>query len=194
MVAIVVTKAAAMPQSCKGRYRSVAVVDVPYWKAWEAFEFYGPPRWLTLPSWQVPGWQPREISERCRDVYRVLWDLGPQIVRQDRALRLCPRRGASSGIRRAVEFGRRRGRGRAADLERERLTMAYVYIRGEPGLWTVGFFDPAGHWHADSDHDEAEMAARRCAWLNGGDGNPFPGVQTLRVGKYAQPIDEEPVL
>jgi len=25
-----------------------------------------------------PGWQPREISERCRDVYRVLWDLGPQ--------------------------------------------------------------------------------------------------------------------
>lgn len=51
---------------------------VPYWKAWEAFEFYGPPRWLTLPSWQVPGWQPREISERCRDVYRVLWDLGPQ--------------------------------------------------------------------------------------------------------------------
>jgi len=38
------------------------------------------------------------------------------------------------------------------------------------------------------------MAARRCAWLNGGDGNPFPGVQTLRVGKYAQPIDEEPVL
>ena len=78
MVAIVVTKAAAMPQSCKGRYRRVAVVDVPYWKAWEAFEFYGPPHWLTLPSWQVPGWQPREISERCRDVYRVLWDLGPQ--------------------------------------------------------------------------------------------------------------------
>src|SRR5262245_64839265 len=53
MVAIVVTKAAAMPESCKGRYRRVAMVDVPYRKAWEAFEFYGPPHWLTLPSWQV---------------------------------------------------------------------------------------------------------------------------------------------
>ncbi len=44
----------------------------------------------------------------------------------------------------------------------------YVYIRSEPGLWTVGFYDPAGKWHSESDHSDREDAARRVAWLNGG--------------------------
>ena len=44
----------------------------------------------------------------------------------------------------------------------------YVYIRSEPGLWTVGFYGPDGKWHAESDHDSSEDAARRVAWLNGG--------------------------
>lgn len=43
----------------------------------------------------------------------------------------------------------------------------YVYIRSEPGLWTVGFYDPSGRWHAESDHDNTEDAAKRVAWLNG---------------------------
>jgi hypothetical protein len=43
----------------------------------------------------------------------------------------------------------------------------YVYIQSEPGLWTVGFFDPEGKWHSESDHAEKEKAARRTAWLNG---------------------------
>jgi hypothetical protein len=43
----------------------------------------------------------------------------------------------------------------------------YVYIQSEPGLWTVGFYDPSGRWHSDSDHDEREKAARRVAFLNG---------------------------
>lgn len=43
----------------------------------------------------------------------------------------------------------------------------YVYIQSEPGLWTVGFFDPQGNWHTDSDHDVKEEAAKRVAWLNG---------------------------
>ncbi|TCT21186.1 hypothetical protein [Thiobaca trueperi] len=43
----------------------------------------------------------------------------------------------------------------------------YVYIRTEPGLFTVGFYDPEGVWHPESDHPDSESAARRVAWLNG---------------------------
>lgn len=46
--------------------------------------------------------------------------------------------------------------------------MAYVYIHSEPGLWTVGFYRPTGHWEAESDHESAELAAARVAYLNGG--------------------------
>lgn len=44
----------------------------------------------------------------------------------------------------------------------------YVYIQTEPRLWTVGFYDPQGVWHADSDHASREKAAERVHWLNGG--------------------------
>jgi len=43
----------------------------------------------------------------------------------------------------------------------------YVYIKSEPGLWTVGFYDPDGRWQPESDHDEREKAAARVAYLNG---------------------------
>ena len=46
----------------------------------------------------------------------------------------------------------------------------YVYIRTEPGLWTVGYYDPNGHFQAESDHTSSEAAAQRVAWLNGGSG------------------------
>jgi hypothetical protein len=46
--------------------------------------------------------------------------------------------------------------------------MSYVYIRSEPGLWTVGFYDPKGEWHPDSDHDSRVNAAERVHYLNGG--------------------------
>lgn len=46
--------------------------------------------------------------------------------------------------------------------------MDYVYIRSEPGLYTVGFYDPAGKWQAESDHSSAVSAAARVAFLNGG--------------------------
>lgn len=45
----------------------------------------------------------------------------------------------------------------------------YVYIRSEPGLWTVGHYDPSGGWNPESDHDNTEAAAARCHYLNGGD-------------------------
>jgi hypothetical protein len=45
----------------------------------------------------------------------------------------------------------------------------YVYIRSEPGLWTVGFYGPEGTWHPESDHDSTDAAAERVHWLNGGE-------------------------
>lgn len=43
----------------------------------------------------------------------------------------------------------------------------YVYVRSEPGLWTVGFYDPKGKWHPDSDHNDRAEAADRVMALNG---------------------------
>lgn len=43
----------------------------------------------------------------------------------------------------------------------------YVYIESEYNLWTVGFYDPKGKWHPDSDHDNREEAAKRVHFLNG---------------------------
>lgn len=46
--------------------------------------------------------------------------------------------------------------------------MAWIYIKSEPGLWTVGHHSPNGTWHTDSDHASPEAAAKRAAMLNGG--------------------------
>jgi hypothetical protein len=48
----------------------------------------------------------------------------------------------------------------------------YVYIKSEPGLWTVGFYKPDGNpffsrWEPESDYNSSEEAAERVAWLNG---------------------------
>ena len=46
----------------------------------------------------------------------------------------------------------------------------YVYVKSKfPGeqLWTVGFYKPDGSWEPESDHESAEDAADRVAWLNG---------------------------
>lgn len=45
----------------------------------------------------------------------------------------------------------------------------YVYIRSEPSLYTVGFYDPRGQWQAESDHETREQAAERVHYLNGGE-------------------------
>jgi hypothetical protein len=44
----------------------------------------------------------------------------------------------------------------------------YVYIKSEPHLWTVGFYDPEGIWHPDSDKPSKDEAANRVRFLNGG--------------------------
>jgi hypothetical protein len=54
-----------------------------------------------------------------------------------------------------------------ADTLREKERMMYVYKRTEPGLWTVGFYDPKGKWEPESDHSSSDAAAERVRWLNG---------------------------
>jgi len=44
----------------------------------------------------------------------------------------------------------------------------YVIIETEHGLWTVGFYDPKGNWHPQSDHESKEEAEKKCHYLNGG--------------------------
>ena len=43
----------------------------------------------------------------------------------------------------------------------------YVYIQSEPGLWTVGFYQPDGRWEPESDHESKDKAAERVHYLNG---------------------------
>ena len=43
----------------------------------------------------------------------------------------------------------------------------YVYVRSEPGLYTVGHYDPNGKFISESDHKDKSQAAQRVAWLNG---------------------------
>jgi hypothetical protein len=44
----------------------------------------------------------------------------------------------------------------------------WVYLQTEPGVFTVGFFDPTGKWCPDQDYDVRNDAARRVNYLNGG--------------------------
>ena len=45
----------------------------------------------------------------------------------------------------------------------------YVYLRNKyERIYTVGFYDPDGEWHPESDHESAEEAAKRVHYLNGG--------------------------
>lgn len=46
--------------------------------------------------------------------------------------------------------------------------MNYIYIKTEPNLWTVGFYDPKGNFIPESDHSSPEKAAQRVHYLNGG--------------------------
>lgn len=59
--------------------------------------------------------------------------------------------------------------------------MTYTYIRSEPRLWTVGYYDPAGKWQPESDHSTPAEAATRAMLMNGG--NPDMAELLEAVGK-----------
>jgi len=44
----------------------------------------------------------------------------------------------------------------------------YVYIKTEPNLYTVGFYNPNGNWESESDWRTQEQAVERVHYLNGG--------------------------
>lgn len=50
------------------------------------------------------------------------------------------------------------------------MCQSYVYrtLKDDPGIFTVGFYDPNGEWFPESDYDSQDEAAKRVAWLNGG--------------------------
>lgn len=52
---------------------------------------------------------------------------------------------------------------------KNKMNTTWVYINSEPGLWTVGFYDPSGKWHSDEDYPNKQMAADRVHYLNGGE-------------------------
>lgn len=56
--------------------------------------------------------------------------------------------------------------------------MSYVYLKSEPGLWTVGYLDRNGSWISESDHESPNAAAARCNWLNGDQAEPSKFVLT----------------
>lgn len=47
------------------------------------------------------------------------------------------------------------------------MSQNYVY-KNSDGVFTTGFYDPAGQWQPEHDCSIADEAAARCAWLNGG--------------------------
>lgn len=65
----------------------------------------------------------------------------------------------------------------------------YVYIRSEPRLWTVGYYDPSGKFEPESDHDTPEKAAKRVRYLNGG--RDEPSGQDIRAAiDFGRTVDQ----
>jgi hypothetical protein len=50
---------------------------------------------------------------------------------------------------------------------------AYVYLRSEQYLYTVGFYTPDGSWVPETDHSTLGAAAARVHYLNGGNGTEW---------------------
>lgn len=57
-------------------------------------------------------------------------------------------------------------------MTEQQKSLAWVYIRnrepGFPSFYTVGFYDPNGNFHSDSDFDSRDEARERVHYLNGG--------------------------
>lgn len=60
--------------------------------------------------------------------------------------------------------------------------MSYVYLKSpHERLYTVGFYDPEGDWHPESDHGTEKEAAARVVYLNSGSRPAAPDAKpTLR--------------
>ena len=64
----------------------------------------------------------------------------------------------------------------------------YVYIRSEPSLYTVGFYDPTGRWQPDSDWNTKDEASKRVIELNGGRIVPASGRDRVAFYHHGDPL------
>lgn len=94
----------------------------------------------------------RAFATRASRSSGVMWSLCATGVR-GASLRDAPTDLTSAGVAVSVQ-----------DMSETQTT--WVYIRSEPGLFTVGFYAPDGTWHTDGDYGREE-AAERAAHLNG---------------------------
>lgn len=64
---------------------------------------------------------------------------------------------------------------------------SWLYIKSEAEIWTVGFYDPTGKFHPESDHLTPKDAAERVHYLNGGKKEPITrdaGATLLEVALF----------
>lgn len=113
-----------------------------------------------------------EIERQRKEAFQVfLASESPTLIGGPEDTCVC---GQGAAKRHGVRFhcigcGRQKKAGfirRSTQRNRRDIAM-WVYVQSEPSLWTVGFYDPKGKWHTDSDHTSQDAAAERCAWLNG---------------------------
>jgi hypothetical protein len=69
-----------------------------------------------------------------------------------------------------------------------RTDVVWVYMRTEPNLYTVGYYDPSHNWHGDSDHGNVRDAANRVHFLNGGSSTPHQVETNRHLADIAQSL------
>lgn len=57
----------------------------------------------------------------------------------------------------------------------------YVYLKSQPGLWTVGYYTPKGQWVPQSDHNSEISARAEVAFLNGESSDPELTAEVSRL-------------
>lgn len=60
-----------------------------------------------------------------------------------------------------------------------------------PGLWTVGYYDPDGMWHPESDWTDPKDAANRCKELNGGEVLEEAGSELDEIVQRLDALDQK---
>jgi hypothetical protein len=68
--------------------------------------------------------------------------------------------------------------------------LMFVYQKSRAGLWTVGYYDPAGKWRPGSDQDSEEKAAAPARYINcGNDQDPPRTAAILQSVKHVERIE-----
>jgi len=63
------------------------------------------------------------------------------------------------------------------------IDMIHTYLKSEPQLWTVGYYDPQGQWIPLQDFDTQQQAQAKVNYLNGGSD---PNMTIEKIGTYCK--------